>query len=226
MTNENPRLSDDQATVNNTEGNVLSLLEDAGFLQIEEQKQNMLLDCGVIDSLAVPANWTRQPEDKLPTHPFRVDFRSNDNSLLSFREKGSRVSEAAGLRFKQSLNMPLNEKTRERQITIGTEAGKNEFAGLNPILADDLFSSGTFKTETVRIVELNGTNVLELTGARGKTTDKGEWQNSGIKVTSIYIDKFGKGDAIQEIRLEAPTDVFPKLKTDLAKSLKTIKWKK
>jgi hypothetical protein len=226
MTNENYRPIEQGSPMDKADDNTKLLLADADFFQPKSQNPNTLTDTGIIDSLVVPNSWVRDAEGTMPSHPRHVDFRKDESTLLSFREKGYRVSEKpAGEHFTQSLAKSLDAKTNERQIDIKKEAGATEFAGLSPILADDLVSSRTFQTENVRVVQLNGRNVLEITGTRGKTTEQGEWQSSGTKVASIYIDKFGKGDAIQEIRLEAPVDSFAKLKADLDKSLRTIKWK-
>ena len=222
MSSENLELIKNEAAADNN-GIEERLLADTGFFKNEGQQQNMLNDCGVIDSLSLPESWLKQNRDKTSMEPFHIDFKNGD-ALLSFREKGHRVSEQAGLRFTKALGNPPAKQNAERLIDVTTDDGKKEFEGLNPVIADDL-DQRNFKVKTVKVRELNGVNVLEVTGTKGRTTAKGEWVSSGRELSCIYIDKFGKGDAVQEIRLDGNAEVFPKLKTDLDNSLKSLKWK-
>jgi len=48
----------------------------------------------------------------------------------------------------------------------------------------------------------------------------------GRKVNVLDVDKFGKGEAIKELRLESNVQIYPVHKIDFEKILKTIEWKK
>jgi hypothetical protein len=177
---------------------------------------------GQIKSFTLPKDWQPQPaRAPFVGEPTNIKFTSaNDGSLL-LQEKGHRVSETAGALFTKALKQPLDSKTGERRIDLQTE----QWQALKPILAEDLANRNKFNPELARIRTIGGRQILEVIGSRGYRDDKAGWINSDQMICSIYIDKFGKGDAIQEIRLEADKKSFQPLQRELEQALKAIQWR-
>jgi len=189
-------------------------------------KQFLVSDFGQIESLALQNMWLpiKQADDVIGQSR-RQEFKQENGASLSLKEKGYRIAEADGTVFTDTLKKAFDPQTKKREINLQTGEGKKEYAKLMPVLAEDLISPNRFQPESVCVREINGKNVLEVTGICGNVDANGNWTSSGQKITSIYIDKFGKGDAIQEIHLESSAKIFDLTKAGLEKALKSLMWK-
>lgn len=199
-----------------------------------------IVNFGQIESLLLPKDWQPLPAKQLAIgEPLNIGCTLPNNGNFSLREKGHRISEETGSLFRKTLEQSVNAKTGERAIYLNAEPEKKtigagekptsvipkEYLALFPVLAEDLANTNKFNAELVRVRTVNDRQVLEVIGSRGYRNDRGAWTSSDQKVCSIYIDKFGKGDAIQEIRLEADKKSFLALQKELDEALKSIKWK-
>ncbi len=203
------------------------LLAECRFSGPDTQKQITGMEFGQIGSFDLPNGWSEVAKPGYSMGQIlRMDFEHRNGANLSLIEKGRRISEEAGAEFVRSLNKPIDRTSKDRIIDLSKPEGKAEYAALNPVLAEELANSNTFRTNSVRVREINDRRVLEVIGSRGRMDEDGKWVDSGQKTMSLYIDKFGGGDAIQEIRLKAGDKSFTQVKGEVELSLKSLKWKK
>lgn len=191
---------------------------------VKGKTEMQVTDQGQIAKMDLPPDWKKLPDRDQPfTLQSGVDFQLPQKGELAIFERGQRVSEQAGGAFRKALNSPVAGGSDARALDVSGKDG--ELTGLNAIL-NDLGNSNKFKIDEATIRTINGKRVLEITGQRGYRDDDGHWTDSGVRVSNIYIDKFGTGDAIQEIRLAAPEASFKELRNNLNQALTTIEWKR
>jgi hypothetical protein len=195
------------------------LLADSRGKPTQKDSKVHLSDVGEIKGIDLPSEWKELPQHQDEMRMSRSrDFVMPGGGELSFYERGARISEHGGKNFRNILDKPLTAATGDRNLD------HEELASLKAVL-QDMGNENKFRVESARVSELNGKRVLTVAGEKGQTDDSGSFHSSGVKMQNTFVDKFGDGQAIQEIRLQAKPASMGTYEHQLGEALKTLSWK-
>lgn len=173
--------------------------------------------------MTIPDQWCELPTPSSAMLTTRSrNFALPNGGEFSFYDRGMRISDYGGNKFCQTLNKPPDNNTQERKLDLVKDAV--EVSELRALF-NDFANQNKFKIEELVVRRINNRNLLMLIGEQGRLDENQIWHSSGERVCNFFIDKFGKGDAIEELHLSSPNQNFPEYRKQLNDALKSIVWK-